>query len=210
MTRPIHESLLPGELPREPFALLAEWLDHGRGAGYLNPDAICLATVGADGAPHARMVLCRGLDVARGRLEFYTNRESRKGHDLAHRAEASAVFYWDRDARQAIVSGPVEQISDAESDAYWATRPRLSQLAAWASEQSQPIESRAALLARLAAATERFGAESDRAVPRPPHWGGYRIVAARVELWSGTEGRMHDRAVWTRAGRAWRATRLQP
>ena len=211
MTRPLHESLLPATLPAEPFALIALWIEDGRRSGaYVNPDAICLATVGVDGTPHARMVLCRGLDVASGALAFYTNRESLKGRDLDHCAEASAVFYWDHDARQAIVTGGVEHLSDADSNAYWATRPRLSQLAAWASEQSAPIESRAVLLERLAATTARFGAESDAPVPRPPHWGGYRIVARRVELWSGSEGRMHDRAQWTRSARGWRVTRLQP
>jgi pyridoxamine 5'-phosphate oxidase len=211
MTRPLHESLLPVVLPNEPFALLAQWIDDGRRSGaYVNPDAICLATAGADGVPHARMVLCRGLDVARGSLAFYTNRHSAKGRDLADRGEASAVFYWDHDARQAIVTGHVEHVADAESDAYWTTRPRLSQLAAWASAQSEPIASRAALLAQLEAVSARFGAESSRPVPRPEHWGGYRIVARRVELWSGSEGRMHDRAQWTRAARGWGSTRLQP
>ena len=211
MTRPLHESLLPVALPAEPFALLAQWIEDGRRSGaYVNPDAICLATAGADGEPHARMVLCRGLDLARGTLAFYTNRRSTKGRDLADRAAASAVFYWDHDARQAVVTGRVEQVSEAESDAYWTARPRLSQLAAWASAQSEPIASRAALLAQLDDASARFGAENDRPVPRPGHWGGYLIVARRVELWSGSEGRMHDRAQWTRSAHGWSATRLQP
>jgi pyridoxamine 5'-phosphate oxidase len=158
------------------------------------------------------MVLCRAIDGAAGALTFYTNRESNKGRDLELRAAASAVFYWDRASRQAIVSGRVEHASEADSDAYWATRPRLSQLSAWASEQSRPIASRAALLASLGEVADRFGGlDSGPSIPRPPHWGGYRIVAARVELWVGSEGRMHDRAEYTRLGTGgWRVVRLQP
>jgi pyridoxamine 5'-phosphate oxidase len=209
----VHEDRsLRGDLPGEPFALLARWLEEARTLGYVNPDAICLATVDAAGTPRARMVLCRGVDPAAGALTFYTNRESNKGRDLAHRAEATAVFYWDWAARQAIVAGRVEWASDADSDAYWATRPRLSQLSAWASAQSRPIASRDALLAALAAMGTRFGERDDGSpVPRPPHWGGYRVIASRVELWVGSEGRMHDRALWTRAADgSWSVARLQP
>lgn len=209
--QPGEDLSLRGDLPHEPFSLLAQWLEEARQSGYVNPDAICLSTVDVHGGPRARMVLCRGLDRSAGTLTFYTNRESAKGHDLAHRPEATAVFYWDQAGRQAIVSGVVEYAPDADSDAYWAGRPRLSQLSAWASQQSRPIASRGALLARLAAVADRFGGEdADTPVPRPPHWGGYRILARRVELWIGSAGRFHDRAEWTRVDAGWNVVRLQP
>jgi pyridoxamine 5'-phosphate oxidase len=209
----VEDASLRGDLPTEPFTLLVHWLDEARRSGdYVNPDAIALSTVAADGTPRARMVLCRGIDPDAGTLSFYTNRESQKGHDLARHAHAAAVFYWDRAARQAIVSGRVEHTPVADSDAYWATRPRLSQLSAWASHQSQPIASRAMLMQALDAVAARFGGrETGQDVPRPPHWGGYRIVADRVELWVGSEGRMHDRGEFTRLrGGGWRVQRLQP
>ncbi|NJN52550.1 MAG: pyridoxal 5'-phosphate synthase [Gammaproteobacteria bacterium] len=157
------------------------------------------------------MVLCRGVDAERGRLTFYTNRRSAKGQDLTRTARATAVFYWDKAARQAIVSGAVEITADAQSDAYWATRPRLSQVAARASEQSAPIASRRDLLARIDAEARRHGGyEGTAAIPRPAHWGGYDIVADRVELWVGSTGRAHDRAVWVRRGQVWSSERLQP
>jgi pyridoxamine 5'-phosphate oxidase len=209
--QPGEDLSLRGALPAEPFSMLSQWLEDARQGGYVNPDAICVSTVDAHGSPRARMVLCRALDRTAGTLTFYTNRESAKGRDLAHRPEATAVFYWDQAGRQAIVSGSVEHAPDADSDVYWAARPRLSQLSAWASQQSQPISSRAALLARLAAVAERFGGEdANTPVPRPPHWGGYRIVARRVELWVGSPGRFHDRALWTRTEHGWSVMRLQP
>lgn len=212
---------LADPLPDSPLGLLARWLaDASERSGQSNPDAVALASVDSQGAPNARMVLCRGYDAEQGFLVFYTNRESAKARELAARPQACAVFYWDALMRQARVSGLVEPSPDAESDAYFAGRHRLSQISAWTSQQSQPLASREELLARIEATAQRFGgAESGPPIPRPPHWGGYRLWADRVELWVGSEGRAHDRALWTRdlaragagwSGGPWQHTRLQP
>jgi pyridoxamine 5'-phosphate oxidase len=212
MTTNQEDHSLRAELPTEPFGVLARWLEEVRVSGVPNPDAMCLATVTADGAPRARMVLCRSLDIAAGWIGFYTNRHSAKAHEIAGNAQATGVFHWETPfQRQAIVSGRVELAPDDDSDAYWATRPRLSQLSAWASEQSRPVASRAMLMAQLTTMTRRFGeTEADGPIPRPSHWGGYRIVASRVELWVGSAGRLHDRAVYVRSGHGWTSMRLQP
>jgi len=207
------DASLSDPLPSDPLALLARWLTDAHASELHNPSAVVIGTVAADGTPRARTVLCRGIDQGRGALVFYTNRHSAKGRQLADRPHASAVFYWDALARQACAAGRVEFTSDAESDAYWVTRPRLSQLAARASRQSEPIESRSALLAQIDAEARQFGGIDGTApIPRPPHWGGYRIVLTRLELWVGSTGRAHDRVLWTREreGAAWRSTRLQP
>lgn len=180
-----------------------------------NWGAMALATVDPHGRPSARMVICRGFDPVAGWLVFYTDRESEKGKALAAHPRASVVFHWDGHERQVRVDGPVTLAPDADSDAYWNSRPRDARLAAIASDQSKPLGSRAELLAKVAGAGKRF--EGD--VPRPPRWGGYRIWVERVELWVGQPFRIHDRACWTRALRAgpdgftggpWSATRLQP
>jgi len=195
------DSSLADPLPASPLPLLERWLaEADERSGLPNPQAMALATVDADGAPRVRVVLCRGFDARQGRLVFYTNRESAKGRELAARPVASVVFHWDVLSRQARVSGPVVPVSDAESDAYFARRQRVSQLAARASRQSEPIASREALLERIRAEAERFGGfEQGDSVPRPPNWGGYALLARRVELWVGAEGRAHDRALWERA-----------
>jgi pyridoxamine 5'-phosphate oxidase len=188
-------------------------LHDARQQNLVNPDAMVVSTIGDDGAPRSRTVLCRGLDATAGTLTFFTNRNSSKGRQLASHPHASALFYWDPLARQVCATGPVEFASDAESDAYWASRPRLSQLAAWGSAQSDSIPSRAALLAQVEAVAQRFGGfEGDEPVPRPPHWGGYRIVVLEVELWVGAAGRIHDRVRWQRMARGsdWTYGRLQP
>lgn len=207
-------------LPASPLSLLWRWFDEARSAGrYSHPEAMTLATVGLDGRPSARVVLCRGYDAERGFLVFYTNRRSKKGRDLDVQPLSAAVFYWDGMRRQARVEGPVTVSPEEESDAYFAGRPRPSQISAWASEQSEPIASRRALLDRHREVEERFSGAEGPQIPRPPHWGGYRLWLERVELWVGSAGRAHDRALWTRrlepddggyAGGAWSATRLQP
>jgi pyridoxamine 5'-phosphate oxidase len=160
------------------------------------------------------MLLCRGLDAARGHVVFYTNRDSAKARELAQRPYASAALYWEPLSRRVRISGSVEESPPEGSDAYFASRPRLSQLAAWGSRQSHPIASRDALLEQLDAVAARFGGvEGEAPVVRPPFWGGYRIVATRVELWVGSRIRAHDRVEWIREASppgGWRRSRLQP
>ncbi len=174
-----------------------------------------LATVDPDGRPSARMVICRGFDAGAGWLVFYTDHESPKARALEKTPYAAVVFHWDALERQIRIEGPATMTLDEDSDAYWRTRPLDARIAAIASLQSQPIESRAALLARMTQAATSEGAEP----PRPARWGGYRVWAERVELWVGQPARVHDRARWTRAltvapdgftGGPWSATRLQP
>ena len=205
---------LPDVLPSDPMPLLEQWLAEATGA-IRNAIAMTLATVEPDGRPAARMVLCRGLDARAGWLVFYTDRGSDKGRALATNPRAAAVFHWDAFERQVRVEGPVTLAPEADSDAYWASRPREARVAAAASEQSHPVVSRAAFLSRVAETAARF----DGDVPRPERWGGYRIWAERIELWVGQPGRAHDRARWVRAlepaadgfrGGPWHATRLQP
>ena len=204
--------------PADPLPRLRQWLDEAHADRRIaEPDAATFATVDGDGRPSARIVLMRGLDVERGAALFYTNRASRKGRALAAHPFASLVFYWDGLARQVRVEGPVTLASDAESDAYFASRHAESRLGAWASEQSEPIASRAELVARYQAMATRFG--DGGAAPRPPRWGGYRLWIERIELWVSRPHRLHDRVQWERTltrdggefrGDAWRATRLMP
>ena len=212
---------LQESFPAEPMNLLAEWLAEAR-ARELTPNthAMTIATVTHQRGqilPSARVVLCKHIDVEDGFLVFYTNYRSRKAQELEQNPVAAAVFHWDALGRQARVEGRVLRSPAAESDAYFGSRPRGSQLGAWSSQQSEPVASRAALLSELDIVTERF---ADREVPRPPHWGGYRLWATAVELWMQGEHRIHDRARWVRtvgiddAGNAspdeWTAMRLQP
>lgn len=210
---------LADPLPASPLPLLARWLDEAVTARPTrNPLALSLATVGLDGRPRLRVVLCRGFEPDPGHVVFYTNRDSDKGRELAAHPFAAATFHWDGMQRQVRIEGPVVVSPEAESDAYFASRPRPSQIAAWASAQSRPIASRQALLDRLDAETGRHGGPSGPAVPRPPHWGGYRLCFERIEFWVGSEGRAHDRARYVRHlardGRvvdpAWTVERLQP
>jgi pyridoxamine 5'-phosphate oxidase len=210
--------------PADPLPALRQWLEEARTAsGTNNPDAVALATTDAEGRPAVRIVLCRAADWERGWLGFYTNLESAKARTLAARPFAALAFHWDALGRQARIEGPVTLAPEADADAYFATRPRESQLAAWASAQGEPIASRAALLARFAAAAQRFGGLEGRdgapPVPRPPHWGGYRVWIERVELWASRPHRLHDRVRWRRrlrpdgdgyAGGPWQAVRSMP
>jgi pyridoxamine 5'-phosphate oxidase len=202
---------LPDRLPDDPFPLVQAWLAEAATVAR-TATAMTLATVTSDGQPAARMVICRGVEPQAGWFVFYTDRESDKGRDLAATPRAALVFHWEALERQVRIEGPVSHAPDADSDRYWATRPLEARVAATASRQSQPLGSRAELLARIDAAR---AAE----MPRPPRWGGYRVWAERVELWAGQPARAHDRARWTRAlapavdgwtGGPWRATRLMP
>lgn len=189
----------------DPFRQFAAWFDDALAAGIPEPNAMTLATVGAGGHPAARVVLLKGID-GRG-LTFYTNRDSRKGRDLAAHPHAALVFLWVELERQVRVEGKVELVADAEADAYFASRPRLSCLAAWASPQSAPIADRRALEQRFEDADRRHPGER---VPRPTNWGGYRVVPSLFEFWQGRPSRLHDRITYLRDGKRWRIVRLAP
>jgi pyridoxamine 5'-phosphate oxidase len=189
----------------DPIRLLALWLEEARAAGVAQADAMCLATASAEGAPSARMVLVRGLDE--GELRFYTNRLSRKGRELEVNPRVALVFHWDPLGRQGRVEGVAAPIADVESDAYFASRPRASQLGAWASEQSAPIPSRDYLMERYGELAQRYDGLQ---VPRPPHWVGYRVEPQAVELWEHGAHRLHDRHRYTRTDEGWVVERLAP
>ncbi|HEX5145679.1 MAG TPA: pyridoxamine 5'-phosphate oxidase [Conexibacter sp.] len=202
MTRELHEQ----DLPTDPIALARRWFADARAAGVEQHDAMTLATATADGRPSARAVLLKGID-ARG-FAFFTNYESRKARELDANPHAALVLLWVPLERQVRVTGRVERLSPAESDAYFATRSRGSQLGAWASEQSRPLPDRAALERRLAAFDERY---AGAAVPRPSHWGGYRVDPDAIEVWQGRPNRLHDRFAYVRADDGgWVRERLAP
>ncbi len=191
----------------EPLRLFAAWFAEARRAEPVNPEAMTLATVDADGRPNARMVLLKGFDE-RG-FVFYSNAESTKGHELAAAPQAALTFYWKALQRQVRLRGPVEAVSDAEADAYFATRSRMAQIGAWASKQSTALESRLAFEKAIALSTAKFAIGT---VPRPPHWVGYRVVPSEIEFWQERPFRLHDRISFTRdsAGAPWTKTRLYP
>jgi pyridoxamine 5'-phosphate oxidase len=202
------EPLTREDLAPEPLAQFDRWFDVARArSGAAMPEAACLSSVDDDGYPDARVVLLKARDATG--FVFYTNLRSAKGRALAARPRAALTFFWETLGRQIRIQGDVERVSDAEADAYFATRPRGSQIGSWASEQSAVLESREALLARAAEIEARHAAAP---VPRPPHWGGLRIVPRRVEFWQGMPDRLHDRFVYRRASRAapWTIERLAP
>ena len=217
MSRAIHaDGEFVDPLPETPFPTLRRWLDEARACDRIpNPDAMAVASVDEAGDPQVRIVLCRGFDPDRARFEFFTNYDSDKARQLAVHPRASCVFHWDPLGRQVRLSGRVERTSEARSDEYFASRDPLSQLSAWASQQSRTIADREALEARLDAVRSELGGGDDAPIPRPPGWGGFVVVAERIELWRAREGRLHDRAVWVcvsedEEAREWRASRLQP
>jgi len=216
-----HTELLPDPLPAEPLVIASRWLGEAwKAAQQPNPNAMVVASVDSDGQPSARVVLCKDIVPTPGYLVFYTNYQSRKGRQLTQQPRAAVVMHWDAFHRQVRVEGPVVKTPEADSDKYFASRAWQSRLGAWASQQSEPIGSRADLQAAVVAAAKRFGtpipdapvdslspnldepAGGARAqevvVPRPPNWGGFRIWAESVELWVEGEARIHDRARWTR------------
>jgi pyridoxamine 5'-phosphate oxidase len=194
-------------LADDPIALFQLWLEDAVATEINDPEAMTLCTVDEDGLPDARMVLCKGAD-ARG-IVFYTNAESVKGRELAARPKAAALFHWKSLRRQARFRGDVTQVTGAEADAYFASRPRGSRIGAWASAQSRPLESRAALEAAVEAYQKRFG---DGDIPRPDYWRGYRIAPIEIEFWRDGAFRLHDRIQFKRAtpDSQWRKERLYP
>ncbi len=226
-----YPELLPETLPAEPLTLVAGWLAQAEAARIQpNPNAMVLATSTRDGHPRARVVLCKEIVPEPGFIVFYTNYLSAKGRELKDNPRAAAVMHWDALQRQVRIEGPVVPGPESDSDAYFASRAWQSRVGAWASQQSEPIASRALLLEAVQASARRFGAPTPGSpgaddslkvtIPRPPYWGGFRLWAESVELWVHGAARIHDRARWQRTLRAssgtsfkpdaWTATRLQP
>lgn len=236
----LKEVLLPEDLKLSPFKIVSRWLNEATELAWQpNPNAMVVSTVAeslikkTDQAavfdndaseektyiPDSRVVLCKDIDIDKGYVVFFSNYQSAKGEQLKELPNATAVFHWDNLGRQVRISGQVLRSPVLESEKYFKSRHPLSRIGAWTSDQSQPIESRKVLLERLEEQQERFKVAGDD-IPRPPHWGGYRLWATKVELWLSHPGRIHDRAVWTRNIKdiqkngfhfsKWKATRLQP
>jgi pyridoxamine 5'-phosphate oxidase len=198
---PLHE----GAVLPDPFAQLERWLSEAQAAGLIEPTAMTLATAAPDGQPSARMVLFKG--VHDGGLTFYTNYESRKGGELAANARAALVFWWDKLERSVRVEGGVEKLPRGMSGAYFHSRPRISQISAAVSRQSEIVRDRAALETRYAELEKTLGGAE---VPVPDHWGGFLVRPLRFEFWQGRRGRLHDHLVYKPASGGWRIQRLEP
>lgn len=190
---------------RDPFHLFRDWYGEAGGSSLALPNAMCLSTVGTDGSPAARMVLISSFD--RRGFVFHTNYESAKGIELAACPRAALLFWWEPLNRQVRVEGAVERTAAEESDAYFAGRPRPSQLGAWASEQSRLLPRRETLEARMREMEARFNGAP---VPRPPHWGGFRVIPRAFEFWTGRADRLHDRTRYDLTPAGWTETRLYP
>lgn len=189
----------------DPIAIFDAWLREAEAGEPNDPNAMALAAADAQGHPSVRMVLLKGHDD-RG-FVFYTNRESRKAGELAENAHAALLFHWKSLRRQVRVEGPVTHVTDAESDAYFATRSRASQLGAWASEQSRPLDDRSTFESRYAEMERRFDGQD---ISRPLHWGGYRVAPQVIELWEDRPGRLHHRRLFTRTDSGWAQGLLYP
>jgi pyridoxamine 5'-phosphate oxidase len=193
------------QLDADPLQQFMRWFSDAESAGEPEASGMVLATVDAEGMPSARMVLLRCID-SRGFI-FYTNKQSRKARDTKANPHVALVFHWQKLERQVRIEGTIEPAPDDVADAYFKTRPRGSQLGAWASPQSEVLASRGDLEARIAEIEARFG---DGPIPRPPFWGGYRVVPARIEFWQGRVSRLHDRFLYEREGDQWAIVRLAP
>ena len=189
----------------DPFELFNNWFTEAQATEPNDPEAMALATADSTGRPSLRMVLMK--DHGSAGFTFYTNEESDKGRDLAKNPRAALLFHWKSLRRQVRAEGPVQVVSEAEADAYFATRGRESQLGSWASDQSRPLHSRATFEARFEEAKTRFEGVS---VPRPPHWLGYRLTPVRIEFWTDRPHRLHERRLFTRAGSGWDESLLYP
>lgn len=189
----------------EPFSLFGTWMKDAEAAEVNDPNALALATVDADGLPNVRMVLLKGFDA--DGFVFYTNYESRKGTELLGQKKAAMVFHWKSLRRQIRIRGDVEPVTDAEADVYFDSRARGSRIGAWASKQSRPLEGRYALEKAVAEYTLKFGIG---AIPRPPHWSGFRLKPISIEFWHDRPFRLHDRVEFRRAGEGWEKIRMYP
>lgn len=227
---------LPTPLPPDAFPMFQSWFEEaGRAKHQPNPSAFSLATVDPDGRPSNRIVLCRGIDAAAGTIRFFTNYKGRKGRAIAANPRVAACFHWDHLDKQVRMEGIAIKTTPEESDEYFASRPWDNRVGSWASDQSEPITDRSQLFAKAMEVLKRHGVGvTDIAlkgnnihIPRPPHWGGFRIWVDRLEIWLGSSARFHDRAVWTRSltlsqppseavprptvqASPWVSTRLQP
>lgn len=193
------------DLPADPVELFSRWIDEAIHSEANEPNAMSLATVSEDGNPNVRVVLLKG--IVGNTIQFYTNYLSRKGRELEHTPQAAVAFWWPELERQVRIRGKVEKLSRSEIDSYFQSRPRESQIGAWVSEQSSPVESRETLKKKVKSVMDRFGGSK---IPTPDFWGGYSIQIEEIEFWQGRPARLHDRILYTRINKTWQKERLQP